>query len=695
MSYELNNRPDWAWISIAGAAALRHDRGRREHAWTPRARRAVTAAGARSACGRRGERRRASSSSGRERTRIRGRGGRARRVRGSDVAAKAGTDYGYRARRRRAAARSGEPLAAGWGARARPRWSTPPPSAGATRVEGRRARRLRASTSCTSAPSRRKAPSTRPHRAARPSCWRWASRRSRSCRWPSFPGRATGATTACTSTRRTTPTAGRRGCKRLVDAAHAHGLGVVLDVVYNHVGPEGNYLDRFGPYFTDVLPHAVGPRRELRRRRQRRGAPLGARQRAVLDHRVPRRRAAPGRGARHLRLRRAARSSRSCRTRCTSSGGAWAARSSSSPRATSMIRGSCARRSRAATASTRSGPTTSTTRSTRRSPASGTATTRTSAGSRRSPTCIASRFVYDGGTTRASAPRARPLVGRRAAPALRRRARRTTTRWATARRASGSRRSCRPTARGSPPRCVLLSPYVPLLFMGEEYGETAPFLYFVSHGDPTLVDAVREGRRKEFDAIGWGDEQFPIRRPRRPSQRSRLALGAPRRRRRGADAARSTPTCSRSGARSRRCAPARARRTCKGGRAMRSVRMPLAATSTTGARAAHGVVALFNLSRPRRRTIPVPVAATRPGDLRLSTDAEGYGGSGLWYTPSRPPSRRRRERRPEATRSPSTFDQHGGYRRGARGVRAGRLETMRVWPGPSLSAGRDAGTATG
>ena len=39
--------------------------------------------------------------------------------------------------------------------------------------------------------------------------------------------------------------------KRLVDAAHGHGLGVILDVVYNHLGPEGSYLARFGPYFTD------------------------------------------------------------------------------------------------------------------------------------------------------------------------------------------------------------------------------------------------------------------------------------------------------------------------------------------------------------------------------------------------------------------------------------------------------------
>lgn len=50
---------------------------------------------------------------------------------------------------------------------------------------------------------------------------------------------------------------------------------------------------------------------------------------------------------------------------------------------------------------------------------------------------------------------------------------------------------------------LLLSPFLPLLFMGEEYGETAPFLYFVSHGDPDLVEAVRKGRREEFASFTW------------------------------------------------------------------------------------------------------------------------------------------------------------------------------------------------
>jgi maltooligosyltrehalose trehalohydrolase len=48
---------------------------------------------------------------------------------------------------------------------------------------------------------------------------------------------------------------------------------------------------------------------------------------------------------------------------------------------------------------------------------------------------------------------------------------------------------------------TLLSPSIPMLFMGEEYGETAPFLFFISHGDPQLVEAVRAGRKSEFAAF--------------------------------------------------------------------------------------------------------------------------------------------------------------------------------------------------
>jgi maltooligosyltrehalose trehalohydrolase len=57
---------------------------------------------------------------------------------------------------------------------------------------------------------------------------------------------------------------------------------------------------------------------------------------------------------------------------------------------------------------------------------------------------------------------------------------------------------------------VLLSPFLPLLFMGEEYGERAPFQYFISHSDPDLVKAVQEGRKEEFSGfLGQGEPPDP------------------------------------------------------------------------------------------------------------------------------------------------------------------------------------------
>jgi maltooligosyltrehalose trehalohydrolase len=68
---------------------------------------------------------------------------------------------------------------------------------------------------------------------------------------------------------------------------------------------------------------------------------------------------------------------------------------------------------------------------------------------------------------------------------------------------------------------LLLSPYLPMLFMGEEYGEGAPFLYFTDHGDRALVRAVREGRRAEFAAAAGGREP-PDPQARMTFERSRI-----------------------------------------------------------------------------------------------------------------------------------------------------------------------------
>jgi maltooligosyltrehalose trehalohydrolase len=56
---------------------------------------------------------------------------------------------------------------------------------------------------------------------------------------------------------------------------------------------------------------------------------------------------------------------------------------------------------------------------------------------------------------------------------------------------------------------VLTAPFVPLLFQGEEWGASAPFLYFCDFDDPALARAVREGRRREFAAFGWRPEDVP------------------------------------------------------------------------------------------------------------------------------------------------------------------------------------------
>ena len=73
---------------------------------------------------------------------------------------------------------------------------------------------------------------------------------------------------------------------------------------------------------------------------------------------------------------------------------------------------------------------------------------------------------------------------------------------------------------------VLLSPNIPLLFMGEEYGETAPFQYFIEHGDPALIEAVRQGRRREFAQFGWRAEDIPDPQGMSTFERSRVNWGA-------------------------------------------------------------------------------------------------------------------------------------------------------------------------
>ena len=56
---------------------------------------------------------------------------------------------------------------------------------------------------------------------------------------------------------------------------------------------------------------------------------------------------------------------------------------------------------------------------------------------------------------------------------------------------------------------VLTAPFVPMLFQGEEFGASAPFLYFTDYDDPELGRMISEGRKKEFEAFGWAPDQIP------------------------------------------------------------------------------------------------------------------------------------------------------------------------------------------
>jgi maltooligosyltrehalose trehalohydrolase len=69
---------------------------------------------------------------------------------------------------------------------------------------------------------------------------------------------------------------------------------------------------------------------------------------------------------------------------------------------------------------------------------------------------------------------------------------------------------------------VLTSPFIPMLFQGEEWGASTPFAYFTDHQDPKLGDLVRQGRRREFAAQGWDETEIPDPQARETFERCKL-----------------------------------------------------------------------------------------------------------------------------------------------------------------------------
>lgn len=297
---------------------------------------------------------------------------------------------------------------------------------------------------------------------------------------------------------------GPRALQRLVDAAHGAGLAVLLDVVYNHLGPEGNYLANYGPYFTDRYRtpwgRAInfdGPESDPVRQFIIDNARMWVRDFHVDGLRLDAVQAIYDLGPRHIladiqaavqreaacagrRVHVIAESNQNdvrlvCQRRSGGHGldGVWADDFHHAVHAllTGEQDGYYADFG--------------------------------------SPAHLAKAlnhvFVYDG----CYSPYRRRRHGSRTGTIDR-------TRFVVCiqnhdqvgNRAAGDRLATlvAPAAQRLACGLLLLGPCVPLLLMGEEYGEQSPFPFFCSFGDPAVIEAVRRGRRVEFAALDfhWG-----------------------------------------------------------------------------------------------------------------------------------------------------------------------------------------------
>lgn len=315
------------------------------------------------------------------------------------------------------------------------------------------------------------------------------------------------------------PYGGPAGLVRFVDAAHAQGLGVVLDVVHNHLGPSGNHLPAFGPYFTDRHHTPWGAAVNLESAEVRRYFTDSALA-WLRDYRLD-----------GLRLD---------------------AVHALTPRAAFLTELSSAVDDLAATVdrplfliaeSDLNDPLTTTPR-----PAGGqglhaqwnddfhhalhTALTGESQGyyadfaadpAHALTKTLRTGFFHDGTYSSFRARRHGHPLDPSKTPPFRLLAY-AQTHDQIGNRAQGDRLSAHlsPGLLACAAAIVLCSPFTPMLFMGEEWGASTPWQYFTDHQDPALAEAVRAGRRREFAAHGWPPDAIPD--PQSPETRLRSCL---------------------------------------------------------------------------------------------------------------------------------------------------------------------------
>ncbi|MEV4442067.1 malto-oligosyltrehalose trehalohydrolase [Streptomyces sp. NPDC049577] len=320
------------------------------------------------------------------------------------------------------------------------------------------------------------------------------------------------------------PYGGPAGLRRFVDAAHALGLGVVLDVVHNHLGPSGNHLPSFGPYFTDThrTPWGAAVNLDAPGSDEVRAYLTGSALAWLRDHRID--------GLR-LDAVHALHDTRPKHFLAELSGAvdALAARlgrplfliaeSDLNDPATTLPRAAGGLGLHAqwnddfhhALHTALTGESQGYYADFAADPAHALAKT------------LRGGFFHDGTySSFRGRPHGRPLDPR-VTPAYRLLGY-AQTHDQIGNRALGDRLSGRlsPGLLACAAALVLCAPFTPMLFMGEEWGARTPWQFFTDHTDPELAEAVRTGRRREFAAHGWAAEDVPD--PQDPATRDRSCL---------------------------------------------------------------------------------------------------------------------------------------------------------------------------
>ncbi len=302
---------------------------------------------------------------------------------------------------------------------------------------------------------------------------------------------------------------GPAGLDRLIDAAHGFGLGVIIDVVHNHIGPEGNVLPQFGPYFTDTYHTPWGPALNFSEQGsdQVRRFFIESAVQWITDHHADGLRL----DAVHAIVDPTAKPFLEELTAAVHEAGAAAGRevlviAESSANDPSLIapvdRGGIGcdavwnddfhHALRVAVTDDTDGYYAD-----------------FAGGAADLASALANGWVYQGqysGTR--GRKHGRPVVDARPEQFVVF----SQNHDQIGNRMIGDRldHHLDPARRGLVAATVLLSPFTPMLFMGEEYGDPAPFPFFVDHQDRGLLDAVRSGRKEEFSSFGWrGDPPDP------------------------------------------------------------------------------------------------------------------------------------------------------------------------------------------